>query len=94
MKHINKVKVSIIFLIVGIFANSLVLITNRSIHIDNKNDQNKINDKVLNDELLTLVNFENMIPEDWDIDLVRLDNNQLVDQRIYDDLLAMLQNEK
>ncbi len=94
MKHINKVKVSIIFLIVGIFANSLVLITNRSIHIDNKNDQNKINDKVLNDELLTLVNFENMIPEDWDVDLVRLDNNQLVDQRIYDDLLAMLQNEK
>lgn len=80
MKHINKVKVSIIFLIVGIFANSLVLITNRSIHIDNKNDQNKINDKVLNDELLTLVNFENMIPEDWDVDLVRLDNNQLVDQ--------------
>ena len=58
----------------------MVLITNRSIHIDNKNDQNKINDKVLNDELLTLVNFENMIPEDWDVDLVRLDNNQLVDQ--------------
>lgn len=94
MKHINKVKVSIIFLIVGIFANSLVLITNRSIHMDNKNDQNKINDKVLNDELLTLVNFENMIPEDWDVDLVRLDNNQLVDQQIYDDLLAMLQTAK
>lgn len=95
MKHINKVKVSaIIFLVIGILTNLLVLITNRDIQMDNKTNPNKINDKVLNDELLTLVNFENMIPEDWEIDLVRLDRDQLVDRRIYDDLIAMLQTAK
>ena len=59
-----------------------------------KTNQNKSANSVVNDELLTLVNFENTIPKDWKVDLVQLNNGQSVDRRIYDDLIAMLQAAK
>ena len=59
-----------------------------------KTNQNKSANSVVKDELLTLVNFENTIPEDWKVDLVQLNNGQSVDRRIYDDLIAMLQAAK
>ena len=59
-----------------------------------KTNQNKSANSVVKDELLTLVNFENTIPKDWKVDLVRLNNGQSVDRRIYDDLIAMLQAAK
>ena len=59
-----------------------------------KTNQNKSANSVVKDELLTLVNFENTIPEDWKGNLVQLNNGQSVDRRIYDDLIAMLQAAK
>ena len=59
-----------------------------------KTNQNKSDNSVVKDELLTLVNFENTIPKDWKVDLVQLNNGQSVDRRIYDDLIAMLQAAK
>lgn len=59
-----------------------------------KTNQNKSANRVVKDELLTLVNFENTIPKDWKVDLVQLNNGQSVDRRIYDDLIAMLQAAK
>lgn len=95
MKKINKVKVlGIVFLIIGIVTCLCVLIIHQNdkqnivITSKIKNYQNKDN------ELLTLVNFENALPEDWQVDLVRLDNNQMVDRRIYKDLTAMLKAAK
>ena len=35
------------------------------------------------DPLLTLVNFERPIPEDWKVDLVQLDHGQSIDRRAY-----------
>lgn len=101
MKCINKIKISVsVFLMIGVLANLLVLINGRFNQMDNKSlitnktNQNKMANNTTKDELLTLVNFENMIPEDWKVDLVRLNRDQLVDRRIYDDLIAMLQAAK
>ena len=56
-----------------------------------KNNQWKSTNGVNNDDLLTLVNYENTIPENWKVDLVQLNNGQSVDRRIYKDLMDMLQ---
>lgn len=62
--------------------------------IDEKKISEKENNKVIDDELLTLVNYENEVPENWQVNLIAINNNQLVDKRIYDDLMAMLQDSK
>lgn len=59
-----------------------------------KNNQWKSTNSVNNDDLLTLVNYENTIPENWKVNLVRLNNGQSVDRRIYKDLMDMLQAAK
>ena len=57
-----------------------------------KNNQWKSTNSVNDDELLTLVNYENTIPENWKVDLIYLNNGQAVDHRIYKDLMDMLQD--
>ena len=42
------------------------------------------------DELLTLVNYQNQIPDNWQIDLVKLSNGQSIDKRAYPDLQQMM----
>ncbi|MFQ6793727.1 MAG: M15 family metallopeptidase [Thomasclavelia sp.] len=62
--------------------------------IDEEKISEKENNKVIDDELLTLVNYENEVPENWQVNLIAINNNQLVDKRVYDDLMAMLQDSK
>lgn len=59
-----------------------------------KNKQENSDNSVNHDELLTLVNYENSLPENWKVDLVSLNNGQVVDRRIYKDLMEMLQTAK
>ena len=59
-----------------------------------KNKQENSDNSVNHDELLTLVNYENKLPENWKVDLVSLNNGQVVDRRIYKDLMEMLQTAK
>ena len=59
-----------------------------------KSNQWKSTNSVNDDELLTLVNYENTIPENWKVDLIHLNNGQSVDRRIYKDLMDMLQAAK
>lgn len=47
-----------------------------------------------NDPLLTLVNYENTIPINWQVDLVDISNGQSVDRRIYEALTTMLEDAK
>lgn len=87
VKKINKIKVlGVIFLMIGIVTCLCFLMNHQNKLVTHKIKNYQSND----DELLTLVNSENTIPEDWKVDLVRLNNNQLVDRRIYKDLTAML----
>lgn len=46
------------------------------------------------DELLTLVNYKNKVPDDWTVDLVALNDQQSVDRRAYQDLQDMLNDAK
>lgn len=103
MKQINKMKVLVITLLMIGLVMSLFILVNDQVNQSNnqliaankvKTNQNKSANSVVKDELLTLVNFENTIPKDWKVDLVRLNNGQSVDRRIYDDLIAMLQSAK
>ena len=103
MKQINKMKVLVITLLMIGLVMSLFILVNDQVNQSNnqliaankvKTNQNKSANSVVKDELLTLVNFENTIPNDWKVDLVQLNNGQSVDRRIYDDLIAMLQAAK
>ena len=103
MKQINKMKVLVVTLLMIGLVMSLFILVNDQVNQSNnqliaankvKTNQNKSANSVVKDELLTLVNFENTIPKDWKVDLVRLNNGQSVDRRIYDDLIAMLQAAK
>ena len=50
--------------------------------------------QIINDELLTLVNYKNKIPDDWKVDLVSLNDQQSIDQRAYQELKNMLNEAK
>lgn len=50
--------------------------------------------KEIRDELLTLVNYKNKIPENWEVNLVPLNNQQSIDQRAYQELQDMLNDAK
>lgn len=50
--------------------------------------------RIINDELLTLVNYKNKVPDDWQVDLVSLNDQQSVDQRAYQALQEMLEDAK
>lgn len=51
-------------------------------------------DNLSNDPLLTLVNYQNKVPSDWQVDLVTVGNGQSVDRHIYDALVEMLDDAK
>lgn len=51
-------------------------------------------DKIINDELLTLVNYKNKVPDNWQVNLVPLNDRQSIDQRAYQTLQEMLDNAK
>lgn len=51
-------------------------------------------DKIINDELLTLVNYKNKVPDNWQVNLVPLNDRQSIDQRAYQALQEMLDNAK
>lgn len=51
-------------------------------------------DKIINDELLTLVNYKNKVPDNWQVNLVPLNDRQSIDQRAYQVLQEMLDNAK
>ena len=46
------------------------------------------------DELLTLVNYENPVPDDWEVDLVTVSGDVKIDKRAYDALNDMLADAK
>lgn len=46
------------------------------------------------DELLTLVNYENEVPDNWQVDIVTLKNGQSIDRRAYQELCQMLEDAK
>lgn len=50
--------------------------------------------QIINDELLTLVNYKNKIPDDWKVNLVSLNGQQSIDQRAYQELKNMLNDAK
>ena len=50
--------------------------------------------RIINDDLLTLVNYKNKVPDDWQVDLVSLNDQQSVDQRAYQALQKMLEDAK
>ena len=50
--------------------------------------------QIINDELLTLVNYKNKIPDDWKVNLISLNDQQSIDQRAYQELKNMLNDAK
>ena len=50
--------------------------------------------RIINDELLTLVNYKNKVPDDWQVELVSLNDQQSIDQRAYQALQEMLGDAK
>lgn len=99
MNKVNKVKVFIAaMLMVGVLVSGYFLVDhfifkekNNQVVSDKIKSNNKVDTPVVTkDELLTLVNFENKVPEDWQVDIVKLNNGQSVDRRIYRDLQEMM----
>ena len=99
----KKIKILIMAWLIGGIITSFFFIISKQLRQSNnqfdmmikvKNNQWKSTNSVNNDDLLTLVNYENTIPENWKVNLVRLNNGQSVDRRIYKDLMDMLQAAK
>lgn len=96
MKGINKVKVLIV---IGLLASMFIFVNECFVwHHGEAKEIKQIKSKPsddrhdnVNDDLLVVVNFENQIPEDWQVDLVTLNYGQKVDVRIYNDLKMMLE---
>lgn len=68
-------------------------VENRPLKSENV-EKRDIEDEVVNDELLTLVNYKNKISDDWQVNLIPLNNNQSIDQRAHQDLLDMIDDAK
>lgn len=99
----KKIKILIMAWLIGGIITSFFFIISKQLRQSNnqfdmmikvKNNQWKSTNSVNDDELLTLVNYENTIPENWKVDLIHLNNGQSVDRRIYKDLIDMLQAAK
>ena len=100
MHKVNKAKVFVAgILLIGVLVSGYLLVdhyiakNSDDVKIINKikSNQHKKTPVVTKDDLLTLVNFENELPEDWKVDLVKLNNGQAVDRRILNDLQEMLE---
>lgn len=99
----KKIKVLVVvWVIVGLITSLFFLMSKQLQQNSNqlfaaskiKNKLENSDNSVNHDELLTLVNYENSLPENWKVDLVSLNNGQVVDRRIYKDLMEMLQTTK
>lgn len=99
----EKIKVLVVVWVIGGLITSLFFLMSKQLQQNSnqlfaaskiKNKQENSDNSVNHDELLTLVNYENNIPENWKVDLVSLNNGQVVDRRIYKDLMEMLQTTK
>lgn len=99
----EKIKVLVVVWVIGGLITSLFFLMSKQLQQNNnqlfaaskiKNKQENSDNSVNHDELLTLVNYENNLPENWKVDLVSLNNGQVVDRRIYKDLMEMLQTAK
>lgn len=98
MSRVNKLKVFIVVsLIMGIIfgmyflVNSLVFDESNDIVIKKIKSSERASEPIyIEDELLTLVNYDNLVPEDWQVDLVELNNGHSVDRRMYEALQLML----
>lgn len=62
--------------------------TNQS--VDNVGDTTTPDNVIVDDELLTLVNPWNPLPDDWTVDLVTLDDGHRVDSRCYEAYMEMI----
>ena len=58
--------------------------------VDNVGDTTTPDNVIVDDELLTLVNPWNPLPDDWTVDLVTLPNGLEIDKRCYDALMDMI----
>lgn len=99
----EKIKVLVVVWVIGGLITSLFFLMSKQLQQNSnqlfaaskiKNKQENSDNSVNHDELLTLVNYENNLPENWKVDLVSLNNGQVVDRRIYKDLMEMLQTAK
>lgn len=99
----KKIKVLVVVWVIGGLITSLFFLMSKQLQQNSnqlfvaskiKNKQENSDNSVNHDELLTLVNYENNLPENWKVDLVSLNNGQVVDRRIYKDLMEMLQTTK
>lgn len=99
----KKIKVLVVVWVIGGLITSLFFLMSKQLQQNSnqlfaaskiKNKQENSDNSVNHDELLTLVNYENNLPENWKVDLVSLNNGQVVDRRIYKDLMEMLQTAK
>lgn len=99
----KKIKVLVVVWVIGGLITSLFFLMSKQLQQNNnqlfaaskiKNKQENSDNSVNHDELLILVNYENNLPENWKVDLVSLNNGQVVDRRIYKDLMEMLQTTK
>lgn len=58
--------------------------------VDNVGDTTTPDNVIVDDELLTLVNPWNPLPDDWTVDLVTLDDGHRVDSRSYEAYMEMI----
>ena len=58
--------------------------------VDNVGDTTTPDNVIVDDELLTLVNPLNPLPDDWTVDLVTLDDGHRVDSRCYEAYMEMI----
>ena len=58
--------------------------------VDNVGDTTTPDNVIVDDELLTLVNPWNPLPDDWTVDLVTLDDGHRVDSRCYEAYMLMI----
>ena len=58
--------------------------------VDNVGDTTTPDNVIVDDELLTLVNPWNPLPDDWTVDLVTLDDGHRVDSRCYEAYMEMI----
>lgn len=90
-----KKKIIVILLLSGIYILGLnFLIEQKKVRSQVLRPSVVKEEKELRDELLMLVNYKNKIPEDWEINLIPLNDQQSIDRRAYQALQDMLNDAK
>lgn len=90
-----KKKIIVILLLSGIYILGLnFLIEQKKVRSQVLRPSVVKEEKELRDELLMLVNYKNKIPEDWEVNLIPLNDQQSIDRRAYQALQDMLNDAK